>query len=140
MLAKRGVDVCIADQNFAGAQEIAQKLQKGGSAKSFAVEFNAIDWDSQVGAFQKAVDTFGRLDYVFPIAGIGERKAIKDDPKDKSWQKPDLTVIDVDLNGVLYTSYLAIQQFRRQEKGSDGIRGRSKSMLCYEMCGMFAEM
>ena len=140
MLVKRGVDVCIADQNFAGAQEFAQKLQKDGSTKSFAVEFNATDWDSQVGAFQKAVDTFGRLDYVFPIAGIGERKAIKNDPKDKGWQKPDLTVIDVDLNGVLYTSYLAIQQMRRQEKGSDGIRGRSKLMVCRTIRGTFAEM
>lgn len=128
MLAKRGVNVCIADQNFAGAQEMVQQLEKGGT-KAFAVEFNATDWDSQVGAFQKAVDTFGHLDYVFPIAGIGERKAIKHDPKDMSWQKPDLTVIDVDLIGVLYTAYLAIQQMRRQEKGSDGMRGRSELMM-----------
>lgn len=120
--------MCIADQNFAGAQEMVQQLEKGGT-KAFAVEFNATDWDSQVGAFQKAVDTFGHLDYVFPIAGIGERKAIKHDPKDMSWQKPDLTVIDVDLIGVLYTAYLAIQQMRRQEKGSDGMRGRSELMM-----------
>lgn len=125
MLHKRGVDICIADQNFQGAHEFAQKLSESGS-KAFAVEFNATDWDSQVGAFQKAVDTFGHLDYVFPIAGIGERKAIKNDPNDKGWQKPDLTVLDVDLVGVMYTAYLAIQQMRRQEKGSDGIRGRSE--------------
>lgn len=119
------MDICIADQNFAGAQELVQKLENDGN-KAFAVEFNATDWDSQVGAFQKAVDTFGHLDYVFPIAGIGERKAIKNDPNNKQWQKPDLTVIDVDLTGVLYTAFLAIQQLRRQEKGKDGIRGRSR--------------
>lgn len=96
-----------------------------------AVEFNAVDWDSQVGAFQKAVDAFGHLDYVFPIAGIGERKAIQNDPKNMDWQKPDLTVIDVDLIGVLYTAYLAIQQMRRQEKGSDGYRGRSELTVLY---------
>lgn len=130
MLAARGVDVCIADVNYEGAQEIAKKLSASGT-KAFAVEFNATDWDSQVGAFQKAVDTFGHLDYVFPIAGIGERKAIRNDPNHKGWQKPDLTVIDVDLNGVLYTSYLALQQMRRQEKGSDGIRGRSEFSLVW---------
>ena len=110
---------------MAGAQEMVQKLKADGN-KAFAVEFNATDWDSQVGAFQKAVDTFGRIDYVFPIAGIGERKAIKNDPNNHGWQKPDLTVIDVDLIGVLYTAYLAVQQMRRQERGRDNMRGRSE--------------
>ena len=63
---------------------------------------------------------------MFPIAGIGERKAIKNDPKASDWQKPDLTVIDVDLNGVLNTAFLAIQQMRRQDKDETGYRGRSE--------------
>lgn len=85
------------------------------------------DWDSQVAAFEKAVKEFGRIDYVFPIAGIGERKAIKNNPKAQGFQKPDLAVIDVDLTGVLYTAFLGIQQMRRQEKDSSGYRGKSEN-------------
>lgn len=60
------------------------------------------------------------------LSGIGERKAIKNDPKAKGFQKPDLAVIDVDLTGVLYTAFLAVQQMRRQEKDQDGFRGKSE--------------
>ena len=102
---------------------MADKLGKG----AMSVQVSTPDWDSQEAAFQKAVDAFGRIDYVFPIAGIGERKAIKNDPKSQAaFEKPDLAVIDVDLTGVLYTAFLAIQQMRRQEKDSSGIRGRSE--------------
>ena len=98
--------------------------------ESMSVQVSANDWDSQEAGFQKAVDAFGRIDYVFPIAGIGERKAIKNDPKSQTgFEKPDLAVIDVDLTGVLYTAFLAIQQMRRQEKDSSGIRGRSTYRL-----------
>ena len=59
--------------------------------------------------------------------GIGERKAIKNDPKATKFQKPDLAVVDVDLTGVLYTAFLAVQQMRWQEKDKDGFRGKSES-------------
>ena len=112
----------MADKNLDGAKSQAEKLGKG----AIAVEINVADWDSQLAAFEHAVKEFGRIDYVFPIAGIGERKAIKHDPKATGFQKPDLTVIDIDLSGVLYTAFLAIQQMRRQDKDSSGTRGRSK--------------
>ena len=109
---------------------MAQKLMSSGAPEAISVQFNASDWDSQVDAFQKAVDTFGRIDYVFPIAGIGERKAVKNDPKAVvGFEKPDLSVVDVDLTGVLYTAFLAIQQMRRQEKDSSGYRGKSEYCL-----------
>lgn len=117
--------MCVADMNLDGAKSQASKL--GNDA--IAVQVNASDWDSQLAAFEKAVDSFGRIDYVFPIAGIGERKAIKNDPKAKGFQKPDLSVIDVDLTGVLYTAFLAIQQMRRQDKDDKGSRGKSQYCL-----------
>ena len=115
--------------NLDGAKAQAEKLGKG----AIAVQVNAADWDSQLAAFEKAVKEFGRIDYVFPIAGIGERKAIKNDPKATGFQKPDLSVVDVDLTGVLYTSFLAIQQMRRQDKDSDGYRGKSESRI-FDFC------
>ena len=106
---------------------MAEKVKsKGGEAT--AVECDVVNWDSQKKAFEQALKEFGgRIDYVFAIAGIGERKAIRHAPKDPGFQKPDLSVIDVDLNGVLYTAFLAIQQMRRQDKDETGKRGRSES-------------
>ena len=77
-------------------------------------------------AFQKVLKEFGRIDYVFAVAGIGERKWIPNDPHAVDFAKPDLSVLDVDLNGVLYTAALAIQQMRRQEKDEHGFRGKSE--------------
>lgn len=52
--------------NLEGAQKMANQLGNG----AFAVQVNAADWDSQLAAFEKAVDAFGRLDCVYPIAGM----------------------------------------------------------------------
>ena len=71
-------------------------------------------------------DLGGRIDYVYSIAGIGEKVSVPNDPKAKGFVKPDLSVLDVDLYGFLYTSSLALQQMRRQEEGEDGFRGKSE--------------
>jgi NAD(P)-dependent dehydrogenase (short-subunit alcohol dehydrogenase family) len=90
---------------------------------------DASNWNSQAKAFSAAVSDFGRIDYVYPIAGIGERVSIPNHANASAltgFEMPDLTVIDVDLTGVLYTISLAIQQFRRQDVGQNGIRGQSE--------------
>ena len=86
------------------------------------------DWEQQVTAFEAAVSAFGRVDYVYPIAGIGERAWTPHHSTGAKagFAKPDLSVTDVDLKGVLYTCSLALQQFRRQEPDKNGFRGKSK--------------
>ena len=96
---------------------------------AYCTTLDAADWNSQAEAFAKAVGQFKRIDYVYPIAGIGERVWTPNDPTATSgFVKPDLSVIDIDLSGVLYTISLAVQQFRRQEVGKNGTRGKSESM------------
>lgn len=113
--------MAIADVNLQGAQSLASTLPG-----ALAVELNAADWDSQLAAFKNVLQQFGRIDYVYAIAGIGERRWVPNDPNTIDFAKPDLTTLDVDLNGVLYTSALAIQQMRRQEPDERGLRGKSK--------------
>ena len=48
------------------------------------------------------------------------------DPSATEFVKPMLSVIDVDLTGVVYTVSLAVQQMRRQEKDANGFRGKSE--------------
>jgi NAD(P)-dependent dehydrogenase (short-subunit alcohol dehydrogenase family) len=97
-------------------------------------------WPSQLSAFQTAVKLFKKVDFVAPVAGIGERKWIPSlaelqTTKDGEFKEPDLTVVDVDLKGVMYTVGLAVQQFRRQEKDADGLRGRIAVVA--SVCGFY---
>jgi NAD(P)-dependent dehydrogenase (short-subunit alcohol dehydrogenase family) len=89
---------------------------------------NVADWEQQVKAFEAAISEFGRIDYVYPVAGVGERPWTPhhSDPK-SGFVKPDLSVVDVDMRGVLYTCSLALQQFRRQEPDKNGFRGKSNA-------------
>ncbi|KAF2161963.1 hypothetical protein M409DRAFT_69469 [Zasmidium cellare ATCC 36951] len=130
MLVRRGVRVAIADVNLQGAQSLASTLQG-----ALAVELNAADWDSQLAAFKQILQQFGRIDYVYGIAGVGERTWIPNDPNGLDFTKPDLTTLDIDLNGVLYTSALAIQQMRRQDPDERGIRG--KITVVASVCGFY---
>ena len=104
------------------------KLQSSGSEQlAWYTTVDTADWNSQAEAFSKAVGQLGRIDYVYPIAGVGERVWTPNDPSASGFVKPDLTVIDIDLYGVMYTVSLALQQFRRQEVGKNGTRGKSRS-------------
>ena len=80
------------------------------------------DWQK---VFSQVVHDFGRIDYVYPIAGIGERRWLPHDPNATGFELPDLSVLDVDLKGLFYTVGLAIQQFRKQEP-KNGFRGKSE--------------
>lgn len=128
MLASRGVRVCISDLNIADAQLLASNLPAPASGTHIAVECNTASWDSQLAAFQSAVKTLGRIDYVYPIAGIGEKRFLPNNSGDSGQEfvKPMLSVIDVDLTGVVYTVSLAVQQMRRQGKDAKGYRGKSE--------------
>jgi len=118
--------VCIVDQDVSNAKSTISRLSSPDS--HLAVECNVADWDSQRQAFEQAIKAFGRIDHVYPIAGIGEKKFMPNDPSNPEFVKPMLSVIDIDLTGVIYTASLAVQQMRRQEKDGGGFRGKSKFM------------
>jgi NAD(P)-dependent dehydrogenase (short-subunit alcohol dehydrogenase family) len=121
------IKVFVADRDLPGAEAVAAELNKNQKTQiAWAVRINVADWESQREGFEAAVKQFGRIDYVYPIAGIGEVSWLPNRPGATEFTKPDLSVIDVDGTGVLYTASLAIQQFRRQEVNEYGFRGKSK--------------
>lgn len=134
MLVKNNIKVFIADRDLAGAEKLVEELNKDVHVAKCA-HVDAADWNSQVKAFSQAVADFGRIDYVYPIAGIGERRWIPNDPAASGFERPDLSAIDVDLTGVLYTVGLAVQQFRRQEPGKHGFRGKIGCVA--SVCGIY---
>ncbi|KAH8695625.1 glucose 1-dehydrogenase [Talaromyces proteolyticus] len=134
MLAKKGFKVFIADQNKINAANVTAQLNTQGHVASFA-ETDVSDWSSQAKAFTQAVRTFKRIDYVYAIAGINEKRWLTNDISGE-FQPPDLTVLDVDAKGLFYTVALAVQQFRRQELNSDGFRG--KISVVGSVCGLYS--
>ncbi|KAH8595060.1 glucose 1-dehydrogenase [Bisporella sp. PMI_857] len=123
MLVKNNVKVFIADREIGRAEDLVAELNQSSNVASCAF-VDVADWDSQAKAFSQAVAEFGRIDYVYPIAGVGERRWILPNGEANGFQKPDLACIDIDLTGFLYTISLAVQQFRRQEVGPHGFRGK----------------
>ncbi|CAK7200310.1 hypothetical protein SEUCBS139899_003001 [Sporothrix eucalyptigena] len=136
-LVKQGVKIFIADRNFEGAEKVAQELNaSAGTEAAWPVQVDVADWESQRAGFEAAVAKLGRIDYVFPIAGISEVPWLpKQDADDTSFVKPNMAVFDVNAYGPLYTSALAIQQFRRQEPNKHGYRG--KIVIVSSACGFY---
>lgn len=114
------------------------------SERLHTVHCDTASWESQVAAFQEAIkwraSDGGRIHFVAPIAGIGERQWIPFSEESnaadgQSFTKPDLSVLDIDLTGVLYTVALAVQHFRRQTRTQDGLLGRIG--LVASVCGLY---
>lgn len=128
-LSKRQMRIAIADINFSAAQDVVKQLNATATAgqEHLAVEVDVSSWESQVVAFEEALATFKTIDIVIVNAGVGEKVFVPNDGgKGRGFVKPDLIILDVDLDGFLYTSALAIQQMRRQEVGQNGLRGKSE--------------
>ena len=121
--------VFIADRDIQSANDFAAEMNKDHQV-IWTAQVDVSKWDQQAAAFKKAVETFGRIDYVFPVAGISERKAFPNRGEClKDFEEPDLSVLDINLKAVLYTVSLALQQFRRQKVNRFGFRGKSKSRV-----------
>ena len=126
LLIHRSAKVFIADRDIQTATAFTDSLNKDGLV-ACCEAVDVVDWNQQAKVFGRAVAKFGRIDYVYPIAGVTEKKWLPNDPHSSTgFEKPDLTTLDVNLNGVMYTVSLALQQFRRQEV-KDGFRGKSQS-------------
>lgn len=119
-LASKGIKVFIADRDAAGAEATATELNGEYGVVDVA------DWESLAAAFQRAVDIFGRVDYVLAVAGVGENPWMPAADSGSGFQKPNLSVIDINVTGMLYTLSLAVQQFRRQPPNAHGFRGKGE--------------
>ncbi|KAL4895465.1 hypothetical protein BDV59DRAFT_200109 [Aspergillus ambiguus] len=131
MLASKNIAVFIVDRDEAGARAVAQET-KG----SYAV-VDVTSWESQQAAFSQAVSQLGRIDYVFPVAGISENVWLSQSAAAAlaPFEKPNLQVLDINVTGAMYTVALAVQQFRRQTRNCHGLRG--KIIIAGSVCGIY---
>jgi NAD(P)-dependent dehydrogenase (short-subunit alcohol dehydrogenase family) len=123
--------VFVVDSDVQGLRSLTRQLNTDPQNPCiWTAEVDVAEWESQLRAFETALGLLsGRIDYVFPIAGIGERRSFPNKPHSKEFEKPDISVIEVDEIGVIYTVSLAVQHFRRLEKNKHGVKGRSEELL-----------
>ncbi|KAJ9651279.1 hypothetical protein H2198_009433 [Neophaeococcomyces mojaviensis] len=132
-LVSQGWNVCIVDFNETSGQEVAERLGKQAQGQDHVqfVKVDVTDYEQQAKAFVETWARWGRLDFVFANAGFGDKQdfyAQAEERADGSPAKPNISVIDVCLLGVVYSAFLALHYFRK----NDGKKGKlvSTSSLC----------
>ncbi|KAF2728722.1 NAD(P)-binding protein [Polyplosphaeria fusca] len=150
MLVGASYRVFIADLDIHSASQLADMLNASypfADPRVHCAKVDVASWESQLDGFKQALAFFnGRLDVAAPVAGIAERQWLKEegemlalgleDEFGEGFMRPDLRTLEVDLQGVLWTVGLAVQQMRRQEMDGEGFRGR---IACVSStCGLYS--
>ncbi|KXJ88216.1 short chain dehydrogenase/reductase [Microdochium bolleyi] len=88
------------------------------------VRANVTSWSELRAAFEHAVTTFGVVDHVFANAGIRNQTNLLEDDVDAQGllAEPNLSCLQVNLVGVLYTVKLALHYIRRGSSPETGPR------------------
>lgn len=83
----------IADKDSENAELFAnEQISLGAEDRIAFAQVDVTSFSQQAAAFDQAIEKFGDLDYVCPIAGIAEKAWMSNDPHRTSWEKPDLSV------------------------------------------------
>lgn len=96
--------ITILDVNATSGAQVLQQLQT--EFPSASVSFEQCDvssWDSQATAFEKIKAKQGRIDVVFANAGISKEGNLLPAKGDAGPVKPNLTTMNVNLVGVIYS-------------------------------------
>ena len=117
--AKAGATIIFGDCNVAtGTQAERDVRAETGNFDVHFVHCDVTKWDEQVLLFKTAIErsSHGGIDTVVANAGITDSKLSYEHPRAHAGDgppQPDLSVIDVNLVGVLFTNHLAIYYLPR---------------------------
>jgi short-subunit dehydrogenase len=111
-MADEGAQVVLAARRTELLEQVARDCEARGVAA--VVVTTDVSREEDVAKLAKAaIDRFGRIDVWINNAGVG---AIG--PFDEIPLKEQVRVVETNLNGVIYGSYHAMRQFRRQHAGT----------------------
>lgn len=117
--AAGGASIIIADINTKSGSQAAIDLKKEtGNENIHFIYCDVTDWQSQVTLFKEAsrLSPHGGIDCVVANAGIAGKEPLHDTNKKLDVaepKKPNLAVLNVNLVGVVYTTYLALWWLER---------------------------
>ena len=112
--AAAGAAVVFCDVNIRRGTALAEEVKKTtGNPHVHFVQCDVTSWSSQVALFKQAVkfSTHGGIDTVVANAGIADTKLEFENPQNLNAEQPpppNLDCLNVNLNGVLYTTHLAL--------------------------------
>lgn len=80
------------------------------------------NYQQLAGVFDQIFNATGRIDFVFANAGRAEYTDFFAKSETGIPPEPSSEIVDINLNGALYTSYLAMHYFRRSPESTKGHR------------------
>ncbi|CAI7671740.1 hypothetical protein PCG10_004797 [Penicillium crustosum] len=80
------------------------------------------DYQHLASVFDQIFNATGRIDFVFANAGRAEYTDFFAKSENGIPPEPNSEIVDINLNGALYTSYLAMHYFRRSPESTKGHR------------------
>ncbi|KAG8829958.1 hypothetical protein FRC17_005720 [Serendipita sp. 399] len=107
--AQFGAKVIIGDVDVAGGKHTVREcLRVGGTvgADAIVLKCDVTSWEDQVALFKAGHEKFGRIDYVVANAGLGhsgDGSLALTMPSREIPKEPNLSVLNVNLIGVIYT-------------------------------------
>ncbi|PSR99263.1 hypothetical protein BD289DRAFT_479638 [Coniella lustricola] len=136
--AAEGYNVAVLDVNAEGGEHaiandiipvVAKRGAEVGKPKAVFKKCDVSSWQSQADAFKAVYAEFGRIDVVCANAGIGEGSqgksalAMVEEGDGEEPQEPGLRILNVNLDGVVYSVKLAIHYMNKNQPSSNGSRG-----------------
>ncbi len=111
-LASEGANVVVADINMEGAQETKHLVEEQGG-RCHCVKADVTKSENCRKMVAEAVEAFGRLDVLFPSAGIGAAGTVVDTTVER-WEQ----VLNLDLKGVFLACKYAVAEMQKQGGGA----------------------
>jgi NAD(P)-dependent dehydrogenase (short-subunit alcohol dehydrogenase family) len=111
--AREGAKVVIADVNIKGGQDTMQMIKKAGGEAIF-VKADVSKAAEVEALINKAVESYGRLDYAHNNAGVIGMEPLLADGTEEQWDR----IINIDLKGVWLCMKYEIPQMVKQGGGS----------------------
>ncbi len=129
-LTAKGWNLTILDIN----EQSIKSLKPGfDDTRTTFLKVDVTDYEQQADAFGQTWKKWRRLDFVFANAGVGDRMNFYAPAEsflpNGAPAKPNELVIDICLNAMVYSAYLALHYFR-QNKNKAG-----KIVFTSSMCG-----
>ncbi|XP_028276850.1 15-hydroxyprostaglandin dehydrogenase [NAD(+)]-like [Parambassis ranga] len=115
ILLQNGAKVVLLDVNATAGESLKEALNKEYGQKTLFLNCDVESEEQLKAAFQKAADTFGRIDILCNNAGI---------LNEATWEK----TVSINLMGVIRGSYLALEHMNKMSGGQGGVIVNTASM------------
>ena len=94
--ARQGANVCVGDVNFAGVQDVAERINAAGNGRAVPVEMDVTSREDNAAAVARTVEAFGSINVAVLNAGVNKPRMFMDIDED-NWDM----IMNINAKGVL---------------------------------------